>query len=105
DQIEFMGNLLQMVTLQTRFSRALNTLQTEKKLSGSEAVVLLHLLRLGEVRRGEIQRISGVKARQANKIVSRLLNAQFVQSSTPKGPLRLKVGRDIVRFLFPEFYE
>lgn len=105
DQVEFMGRLLEMEQVHTRFARLLNVLQAEKKLSESESAVLTHLLRVGEMHRGEIQRIAGVKSRQANKIGARLLQAGLVQSDSPKGHLRLKANREVVRALFPEFYE
>jgi len=105
DQIEFMGSLMDMPKLQSRFLRLLNVLRAEKKLSGSESVVLTYLLRLGEIRRGDIQSIAGVKPRQANKIGASLLKAGYVQSDSPKGLLRLKANQEVVRALFPEFYE
>jgi len=105
DQIEFMGSLLDMAQLQGRFARLLNVLRAEKKLSESESAILSHLLRVGEMRRGDIQKIAGVKARQANKISSHLLKEGYVQSDSPKGTLRLKANREVVRGLFPEFYE
>ncbi len=105
DQIAFMGTLLETTEIQSRYTRLLNLLRAEKKLSASESVVLTHLLRVGEMRRGDIQNIAGVKSRQANKIGSRLLKENYAQSDSPKALLRLKANREVVRALFPEFYE
>jgi len=105
DQIEFMAHLMSAPLLHSRFKRFLTVLQTEGAFSGSECAVLAHLLRLGEMRRGEIQSVSGVERRQASKIASHLLQSGYVQSSSAKGPLRLKIHQDMMHALFPEFFE
>jgi len=105
DQVEFMSKCMNPPDLQSRFGRFLNVLRVEKTLSSSECLVLTHLLRLGEMRRGEIQSVAGVERRQASKIASHLLKLDYVQSQSVKGPLRLKATRDIVRALFPAFFE
>ena len=105
DQIEFMAEQMNPPALQVRFTRFLNMLRAEGALSNSECVVLTHLLRVGEIRRGDIQSIAGVERRQASKIASHLLKLDYVQSPSVKGPLRLKANRDVVRALFPAFFE
>lgn len=104
DQMEFMTTLMDMTQLTHRWNRYLKVLKMEGKLSGSECVILLHLLRVGEMRRGEIQNVAGVERRQASKIAGHLLKLEYVHSPSDKGPLRLKANREIVRALFQEFF-
>lgn len=105
DQINFMADSMEFPTLYSRYGRFLNVLRAEKRLSGSEATVLSHLFRVGEMPRGAIQRVAGVERRQATTIASRLLGENWVKSSSPKGPLRFKANRDVSRALFPDFFE
>jgi len=105
DQVEFMGNLLEANTLRPRFERFLHVRRAERTLSASECAALAHLLKTGEMRRGDIRKAAGVEHRQASKIAAHLASLGLVRSSSPKGPLTLQINRDLARFLFPEFFE
>ncbi len=63
-----------------------------------------YIFKLGEVRRGEVQRFAKVAATQGAKIIHRLLGHGLIRSDSAKGALRLKVEPALFRHLCPDFF-
>ena len=94
DQIDFMDKLLEPEGLRKRFQRFLP--------EGGTGKVVRQMFLLGEVKRGEVRDICGVKERQANKIVKQVLESGLAQSPSAYGPLRLKITTELALALFPD---
>jgi hypothetical protein len=52
--------------------------------------ILERVLMQGEMPRGEVERITGLKERSARMVLSSLINDGILQSETPKGPVSLQ---------------
>jgi Fic family protein len=102
DQIRFMSSMLQLDELKKRYSRFMDRLVTERILSKSGAKVMETLLWKGEIPRGEVPNICGVKQRRATQIIKELQTAQVTHSESAYGLLRLNISADMAAILFPE---
>lgn len=102
DQIRFMEKMLALSELEKRYGRFVGGLAVEGLLSKSGVKVMARLIHQGEVRRGEVADICGVKQRRATQIVKELFDARVVRSESVYGPLRLNIGADMAAVLFPE---
>lgn len=105
DQIKFVGGLLDFPSLQSRWEGFLQVQQNTGLLSRSEISVLRPLLREGKIRRGEIQVLARLERRQATNVAAKLIKGGWVRTTSPKGLLFLKIGKDSARALFPDFFE
>lgn len=89
DQVTFMERLTQPEQLRTRIL----TWSYEEAKLGNQSHKAGHILEAvlyrGELPRGEVANILGLKDRQARRIVSSLLEIGVLVSSSPKAPLRL----------------
>lgn len=101
DQIGFMGAMLRFDELERRYERHVDRLTAEKMISKAGAKVLRRILLQGEVPRGEIPGICGVKQRRATQIAKELLSAKVARSGSAYGPLRLDISADMASVLFP----
>ncbi|MBI3298438.1 MAG: Fic family protein [Elusimicrobia bacterium] len=102
DQIRFMTEMLRLADLERRYRRFVSGLVAEGELSKAGAKVLERLLFHGEVPRGEVQRICGVKPRRATQIVKELLESKTTRSQTAYGALRLDISAEMAAVLFPD---
>ncbi|MDE1977609.1 MAG: Fic family protein [Elusimicrobia bacterium] len=102
DQIRFMESRLQLTELKRRYQRFISGLTDEKQLSKAGAKVMEQLLFQGEIARGQVPEICGVKQRRATQIVKELLNAKIARSRTAYGALRLNIDSDMASVLFPK---
>jgi Fic family protein len=102
DQIAFMNEMLQLGELSRRYHRFVDALVSEKKISKAGAKVMARLLFQGEIPRGQVLEIGGVKQRRGTQIVKELLDALVVRSETAYGPLRLNISSDMAAVLFPQ---
>lgn len=102
DQIRYMDSVLKLTELERRYTRFIAALESEKHLSKAAGKVMRRLLLQGEIPRGQVLEICGVKKRRATQIVKELLEAEITRSETAYGPLRLNITADMSAALFPE---
>lgn len=102
DQIRFMSGLLAFEDFSRRYKRFMRLAVGDGELSKAAARVMEELLFRGEVPRGEIKSLCGVKQRRATQLARELLDARVARSLTPYGPLRLNIGAEMAAALFPE---
>ena len=71
-----------------------------------EALRPLHYLfaTQGELPRGEFASMTGLGERTATTLISKLIDAGFLVSDTPRGPVRLGIPMNSLRFLFPSLW-
>jgi Fic family protein len=101
DQISFMSGMLKLDELERRYARFVGVLSSEKRISKSGALVLERMLFQGEVPRGQIVQICGVKKRRSTQIAKELLDAKITRSTSAYGPLRLAITAEMAAALFP----
>ncbi len=100
DQVTFMETLLRLGTLTERLKR-----YQEVKGWKPEAYHLLEAtLMKGELPRGEVARVTGLKERSARTLLSSLTDNGILSSDTPKSPVYLKFPVDSVDVLFPKLF-
>jgi Fic family protein len=109
DQLDFMQQLLNLDSLSARVMYYLELRQRGGILGAkpirSEAEYLLKdVLLRGEVPRGEVSRITGLKERTARTLVSELLQADLLQSASIRSPLRIKIPVAVGEYYFPKLY-
>jgi len=101
DQIGFMSTQFDLDNLAARLSEFVARTPDLKP----EAARLLHeALSRGEFERGEVSRISGLPERSARRLLSELVEAGVLASSTPKGPVSLRFPQSALEILFPRLY-
>ena len=104
DQTRFMGELLNLDTLEARIVAYAQRRAFVKELPAESGFVLREVLLRGEVPRGEMARVTGTSERTARRILERLLEDGLVASNTPKGPVRLALPVKASGFYFPRLY-
>ena len=104
DQVEFMGQLLNVQGMRDRIQAAL-TFEAAVVKSGvrTEALMPLHYLfaTQGELGRADFKTMTGLGDRLATSLVSALLQRGFVATDSPYGSLRFAIPRHALRFYFP----
>jgi Fic family protein len=58
----------------------------------------------GEVPRGDVERVTGLKERTARDLLGRLVEDGILGSDTPKGPVSLRFPIKAVETLFPRLF-
>ena len=101
-----MGSLVQPDRLRSRILQWAETEARIGALPGKAASVLQAVLYRGELPRGEADLVLGIGARQARRIVSKLLDREVLASDSPRAPLRLAFPAALASVwmpgLFPE---
>jgi len=70
-----------------------------------EAFTLLEMVLIkGEIHRGDVSRITGLKERTARSMLSSLVEHGIVGSDTPKGPVSLRFPAKSLDRLFPSLF-
>jgi len=87
-------------TPQTRFSRV----DLYGKMRGSLARLLRALCLEGELPRGAVPAIIGLKGTASRLIIRRALDEGLVGSSSEKGPLRIAFPNKVVDSYFPQLF-
>lgn len=100
DQIKFMENLFELDTLANR----LKTYVELHSLKLEAFYILEAVLMRGELSRGEITRVTGLKERTARTLLSKLVEKEVLASDTPKGAVSLRFPIDAVEILFPTLF-
>jgi len=100
DQVKFMTELFEFDRLAKRLKS-----YAEIKAMRPEAFQILHrILLLGEMPRGETERVTGLKERTARMVLADLVADGIVVSQTPKGPVTLRFTSQSTDILFPRLF-
>lgn len=109
DQADFMYALLQPNTLRQRVL-GYAAMRAEGHIPGKARIrrVASHLLAeavlRGEIPRGEVGRIIGQSDRTARDVTAELLREGLLQSSSPRGPLRLAFPAETAPYYLPRLH-
>jgi Fic family protein len=107
DQIEFMGGLLQLHNLSTRIERYLRfeALKINSKNRERLERLLKAALIEGEIDRGRVSEIVGLRGTAAREIVRLGLREGLLDSQTERGPLSLVFSSKTLESYFPQLYQ
>jgi len=100
DQITFMSELFDFDNLSARLIHYVE----QQNLKPESRAVLQEILRVGELPRGKVAPISGLKERTARDLLSALVADGILASDTPKGPVSLRFPVKSLDILFPRLY-
>lgn len=100
DQVTFMEKLFELDTLVAR----LKTYVDLHSLKVEAFYILEAVLMRGELARGEVTRITGLKERTARALLSKLVEAGILASDTPKGAVSLRFPINTAEILFPTLF-
>jgi len=104
DQVEFMGQLLDIGGTQRRLT-AFSRIQEENgKLPRGSHLILKQVLLEDEINRGDAARLLGVSVRTAQSVIGTLLRTGYLDSPSPKGVLHLTFPEELRPHLFPDLY-
>ena len=113
DQIDFMGNLLKLDGFLDRINgyvamRGAKLIPAPTPefptLKPEASFMLQEALLRGEVRRGDLIRVSGMAERTGRILLGQLLSEGLLQSDTPKGVVRMGLPTHVAGSLFPDLY-
>jgi len=107
DQVQFMTRMLNLNDMQDRMGALLaHEEKVVRRGLRMEALRPLHYLfaTQGELPRGEFASMTGLGERTATTLISKLIDAGFLVSDTPRGPVRLGIPMNSLRFLFPSLW-
>ena len=100
DQVTFMAGLFALDNLASRLKT-----YTERRGFRPEVLPILeHILLRGELARGEVGRVTGLRERTARTVLSALVADGILGSTTPKGPVSLRFSLHAVEILFPRLF-
>ena len=100
DQVTFMDGLFELDSLAKRLKQ-----YCDRQEWRPEAFSILETALLkGELSRGEVSRITGLKERTARALLSSLTENGILGSDTPKGALSLRFPVDAAELLFPNLF-
>ena len=66
--------------------------------------MVTHVLRHGEMPRGDARFVTGTSERSARSDLGELVSGGFLKSATPKGPVRIAFPLDYRERLFPSLF-
>lgn len=101
DQIRFTEAMFDLTTLQQRY-----TLLIADRYPGKDRLPQLvsHVLRHGEMARGDARFVTGTSERSARGDLAELIGGGFLKSATPKGAVRIAFPLDYRERLFPNLF-
>ncbi len=106
DQVDFMGQCLKMNSLYERIVKYVRLSQEGmfemKPLPKYSELLFKELLISGEVPRGKVMHIINTKSRTATSLIKELITMDYLESDTPKSPIRLKFNAHFASYIFPE---
>jgi Fic family protein len=107
DQIEFMGGLLELPQLSTRIERYLQFESSGFKPKQRERLsrLLKAALIEGDIDRGRVGEIVGLRGTAAREIIRLALRESLLDSQTEKGPLSLVFSAKTLESYFPQLYQ
>lgn len=101
DQLRFTEAMFDLDTLRDRYARLITDLYPGKDRLPQ---LVTHVLRHGEMARGDARFVTGASDRAARGDLAELISAGFLKSATPKGPVRLAFPLDYRERLFPNLF-
>jgi len=101
DQINFMHTSLRLDTLSSYIKLSQEGLLECEPLPKYSDRLLKELLITGELPRGKVKEVIGTKNRTASSLIKKLLELDYIESTTPKSPIRLKFNAFFASYLFP----
>ena len=104
DQIDFMSGLLNLDGMQKRIQAVVDRQVSFGDLKPEAGHLLRDVFLRGEIFRGEIPNIIGMPERSARRIVSSLLEKNYLVSDSEKGPVKLGFPASMVGYYFPRLY-
>ena len=104
DQIDFMSDLLNLDGMQNRIQKLVDRKVILGELKPETGHLLRDVFLRGEIPRGEIPGIIGMAERTARRVVSHLLENNYLVSDSEKGPVMLGFPATIVGYYFPRLY-
>jgi Fic family protein len=107
DQIDFMGDLLQLQNLSQRIERylQLEALHIEGKTKTRLARLLQAALVEGKIERGTTGIVVGLRQTEARKIVRLAIDEELLDSPSPKGALSLVFSSKTLESYFPKLFQ
>ena len=101
DQIRFTEAMFDLTTLQQRYTRLI-----ADRYPGKDRLPQLvsHVLRQGEMARGDARFVTGTSERSARSDLGELVTGGFLKSATPKGAVRIAFPLDYRERLFPNLF-
>lgn len=106
DQINFMVGLIKPFNLQNRIETyfRFSRVDLDSKLREKLARLLKALVLQGEIPRGAIPEILGLKGTASREVIRKALDEGLVRSTSEKTPLRIAFPSKVVEFYFPHLY-
>jgi Fic family protein len=105
DQIRFMSEILNLGSLEQGILYYIQRIEPvfgKDEQAGHQ--LLVAALRQGEIHRGLVPAITNKKQGTARKILNIAIEAQLLESDTPKGPVRLAFPDKVREIYFPKLY-
>jgi len=99
-----MSGLLGLDAIQQRIMAYAQYKASLGELKEEAGLILREVFLRGEVKRGEIPRITGRPERSARRILKELIAQNLVTSKTKKGPIRLCFPIEAAEFYFPGLF-
>jgi hypothetical protein len=106
DQMTFMVGLVEPFTLAERIERYLGFVRTDldETLRGRLSRLLRGLVWEGEVPRGKVPELLGVKGTTARDVIRQAVQEGLVTSDSEKRPLRIAFPDKVVEYYFPGLF-
>jgi len=104
DQVRFMESILDPENLLRRIELYCRDEAAAGRLSKSSYPVLREVVLSGELERGNVTTIVGLRERAARNVTSALLAKRLLVSDGPRAPLRLGFPTEAVERWFPSLY-
>lgn len=104
DQVEFMGNLLDLTELQRRMEIWAEEEMRARRLPRGSWQLLREAVIAGAFQRGQAGPITGYEERQARSVLKALLEGGFLVSPTARSPVRLGFPATVVERWLPKLY-
>lgn len=101
DQIRFTEAMFDLGTLRDRYTRLIADLYPGKDRLPQ---LVAHVLRHGEMGRGEARFVTGASERTTRDDLGELIGGGFLKSATSKGPVRIAFPLDYRERLFPNLF-
>ena len=104
DQIDFMSGLLDLDGMQKRIQAVVDRQVSFGELKPEAGHLLRDVFLRGEIPRGEIPSIIGKPERSARRVISNLLEKNYLVSDSEKSPVMLGFPASLVGYYFPRLY-